>query len=319
MLTITIFQESVVPCFVMRAQHLQRMREHFPQARVIWCKNERSFLRALPQTDVAVTWAFRQEWFTHAPRLRYILSCAAGRDFHKIEPPQQVTVRYGTFHGPLMAETVLGMMLAFERGLFTALRAQIMGNPWPQGELYGTMRLLHGSHATILGFGHIGQVIGTRLKPFGVRITGLRRKSLKKSPDWFTKGDKCLTMRALERTLTTTDHLIAVLPSDTGTDNLLSAERLALLPRHAVFYNVGRGNCVDETALAQALQSGTLRGACLDVFKREPLSGDSPLAADLPGLVRLPHASAFADEYLDRFLDEITPWLKKRLGNKKAL
>jgi phosphoglycerate dehydrogenase-like enzyme len=92
---------------------------------------------------------------------------------------------------------------------------------------------------------------------------------------------------------------------------MINAARLAKLPRHAVLYNVGRGNCVDEAALARALQKGTLRGACLDVFADEPLTPDSPLAADLPGLVRMPHASAFADEYMDRFTDEIIAWLKK--------
>ena len=99
--------------------------------------------------------------------------------------------------------------------------------------------------------------------------------------------------------------------SDTGTDRLIDAARLARLPRHAVLYNVGRGNCIDEAALARALQTGTLRGACLDVFAREPLAPDSPLAADLPGLVRMPHASAFADAYMDRFMDEVITWLSK--------
>jgi phosphoglycerate dehydrogenase-like enzyme len=91
---------------------------------------------------------------------------------------------------------------------------------------------------------------------------------------------------------------------------MFDARRLALLPKQAVVYNVGRGNCIDEAALAKALKSGSLRGACLDVFKEEPLSAASPLARNLPGLVRLPHASAFADSYMDLFVEEVICWLK---------
>jgi (S)-sulfolactate dehydrogenase len=79
-----------------------------------------------------------------------------------------------------------------------------------------------------------------------------------------------------------------------------------------VVYNVGRGNCIDEAALAKALETGALRGACLDVFAQEPLPSDSPLARDLPGLVRVPHASAFTEDYIDRFLDEVIAWLDNK-------
>jgi phosphoglycerate dehydrogenase-like enzyme len=309
--SILVFQEAEVPYFRIGARHVARLRAAFPEARVTWCRTEGAFTRALPRAAAAVTWAFRQEWFARAPRLRCVLSCAAGRDFHRLDPPPGVTLRYGAFHGPLMAETVLGMMLAFNRGLFTAYRRQLEGDLWPRGPLYGTVRLLRGSHAVIVGFGHIGQTIGELLKPFGVRVTGVRRTPPKRMPAGFGKEDRVVPAERLDGVLPEADHLILVLPSDTGTDKLIDAGRLARLPRRAVVYNVGRGNCIDETALAKALKTGALRGACLDVFAKEPLTAESPLAGDLPGLVRLPHASAFADEYTDRFLDEIIPWLGK--------
>ena len=309
--SIVVYQEASVPCFCMRKEQIARLRQAFPAARVTWCRSERACLRALPQAQIAVTWAFRQAWFERAPRLRAILSSAAGRDLSPLDPPPGVKVRYGTFHGPLMAETVLGMMLAFERGLFTAYAHQLRGDLWPRSALYGTVRLLRGSHAVIVGFGHIGKAIGRQLKPFGVRVTGLRRTPSARRPPWFGRDDRQLAADQLDAVLPEADHLILVLPSDTGTDRLIDAARLARLPRHAVLYNVGRGNCIDEAALARALQNGELRGACLDVFAREPLTPDSPLAADLPGLVRMPHASAFADEYMDRFMDEVISWLSQ--------
>lgn len=308
---ISVFQESTVPFFCMRARHIARLRAAFPQAKVTWCRTKESFVRALPHTQVAVTWAFRQEWFARAPQLRCILSSAAGRDFFPLTPPPRVVVRQGSFHGPLMAETVLGLMLAFNRGILEAYRLQLKGKLWPREPLYEHMRLLRGSHAVIVGFGHIGATVGELLKPFGVRVTGVRRTPQKRAPRWFGKGDTVVSADRLDSVLPGADHLIIVLPSDTGTGRLFDAARLARLPRHAVIYNVGRGNCIDEAALAKALKSGALRGACLDVFADEPLTKASPLARNLPGLVRLPHASAFAETYMDRFLDEVVAWLDR--------
>ena len=300
-----------MPFFCIRARHIARLRAAFPSVQVTWCRSEASFLRALPKARVAVTWAFRQEWFARAPQLRCILSSAAGRDFFPLTPPPQVVVRHGTFHGPLMAETVLGLMLAFNRGILEAYRQQLRGELWPREQVYDCMRLLRGSRAVIVGFGHIGAAVGRQLKPFGVRVTGVRRTPQKRRPAWFGEDDEVVTLDRLDAALPRADHLILVLPSDTGTDRMFGAERLARLPRRAVVYNVGRGNCIDEAALAEALERGALRGACLDVFEQEPLTAASPLARNLPGLVRLPHASAFADEYLDLFLDEVVEWLGK--------
>lgn len=308
--SIVVFQESTVPVFRIKARHVARLRAAYPEAQVTWCRSKASFLKALPGAQVALTWAFRQEWFAQAPNLRRIATPAAGRDFFPITPPPGVKVRHGTHHGVIMGETVLGLMLGFERSLFEAYRRQLRGELWPREALYGA-RLLRGSHAVIVGFGHVAEGIGRLLKPFGVRITGIRRTPPRRRPAWFGPEDLVLPADRLDAVLPKADHLILVLPSDTGTDEMFDARRLARLPRHAVIYNVGRGNCVDEGALADALQSGALRGACLDVFRQEPLDADSPLAGNLPGLVRLPHASAFAEPYMDLFMDEVIAWLKR--------
>ncbi|MDD4101141.1 MAG: NAD(P)-dependent oxidoreductase [Kiritimatiellae bacterium] len=307
---IAVFQESEVPCFCARRRHIDRLRTEFPSAEVRWCKTRRSFERLLPRVQVALTWAFRQEWFERAPELRRIATPAAGRDFFPVVPPPRVMVLRGTHHGVVMAETVLGLMLAVNRGLFDAHACQMRGELWPRRELY-EIRLLAGTHAVIVGFGHIGQHIGHVLKTFGVRVTGVRRSAPQRLPKWFGAGDAVVSVERMDAALRQADHVIVVLPSDTGTDEMFDARRLALLPHDAVFYNVGRGNCVNEKALAEALAKGQLRGACLDVFAQEPLDCGSPLADNLPGLIRLPHASAFTDDYIDRFLDEVVAWLKK--------
>ena len=311
-MSVAVFQEAGIPYFCLRARHIARLRAALPDTRVTWCRSERAFERALPHMQVAVTWAFRQAWFARASQLRCVYSSAAGRDLAKLNPPPGVELRYGAFHGEIMGETVLGWMLAFNRGILDAYRRQLAGELWPRESLFGNVRILRGSHAVIVGFGHIGEHIGRMLKPFGVRVTGVRRTPQKRRPRWFGKDDRVVATAHLDSALAEADHLILALPSDTGTDGLFDAARLARLPRHAVVYNVGRGNCLDEAALARALKTGALRGACLDVFAQEPLTAESPLAENLPGLVRLPHASAFADEYMDRFVDELIAWFHSR-------
>ncbi len=308
--TIVVWQQSRIPLFCVKERHIERLRRELPAARILWCRDQESFVAALPGADTVLCWRFRQEWFDLAPRLRRIATPAAGRDFFRVtEVPERVTIRNGTFHAPIMAETALGMILAVNRGILSALRHQLQGELWPDRALFDS-RLIAGTHAVIIGFGRIGGHIGRMLKLFGVRITGIRRHPEPTPPEWFDGNDAVRPTDQLHEALSGADHVILVLPADTGTDLIMGAAEFAALPGHAVLYNLGRGNCIDEAALAEALRNGVIAGACLDVFRDEPLSAASPLAAaDIPGLLRMPHASAYCECYIDRFLDECIGWL----------
>lgn len=311
-ITISIFLEQPIHFFRMKKPLVHRLRKTFPSVLFIWCHSEASFKRALPRTDIVLANRFKPEWFTLAKRLRCMLSPAAGRDVMGAIPPSHIEARYGTFHGEFIAETVLGLMLAVNRGILSAYELQLANEIWPWRPLCkpGAVRLLRGSHAVIIGFGNIGGWIARLLKPFDIRITGLRRNPPTDRPSYFNEGDTIKSISQLGAVLPTADHVILALPVDTGTDNLMGAPQFKQMQRHAILYNIGRGNCVNEIALAAALKSHTIAGACLDVFRQEPLPKNSPLAKNLPGLVRLPHASAFADEYMERYTDEIIPMIK---------
>lgn len=252
---------------------------------------ERAFLRALPMATHAVVWEFRKEWFAQAPKLHVLATPGAGRELLPSdgELPSGVVRINGTFHGAIMSETVVAFMFACARGLYVAEEFWRTGMLWPRAELSPCCSLVAGTRAVILGYGKIGRAIGLKLEALGVSVTGIRRRNID----------------ALKPACRTADWLIVALPSDTGTDDIVDSSVLRALPRRAVLINVGRGNAVDEYALVRALRMRRIAAACLDVFKREPLDVTSPLVADLPNLHRLPHASAFAPEYLPLFFHEL--------------
>jgi phosphoglycerate dehydrogenase-like enzyme len=322
-LTIGLYLEQEIHYFRMKRHLVERLRKTFPEITFLWCRSEASFQRALPGMDVVLANTFKNEWFPRAKQLRFMLSPAAGRDVMGAAPPSHIQAYYCTFHGEFIAETVLGLMLGVNRGILQSYKHQLANELWPWRPLCepGAIRLLRGSHAVIIGFGHIGEWIARLLKPFGIRITGVRRNPPTKRPAYFAEGDSIVPVSQLDKVLPTADHVILALPNDTGTDNLLGARLLKKMSSHAVIYNIGRGNCIDEAALAKALKTRAIAGACLDVFTQEPLRKGHPLAQNLPGLIRMPHASAFADEYMERYTDEIIPvirnWLKQTNEKKQ--
>ncbi len=307
---ITIWLNSPeVPQFTFQERNLTLLKSLLPGTVIIPCATEKEFVEQLPRTTIAIVWVFRQEWFVLAPRLAWLATPAAGKDFFTVTPPTGLFMSNGTFHGKIMAETVAGMILAQCRGILAAARLQPT-HSWPRRELSRLMRSLHGARVTILGFGQIGRYIGGLLKPFGVHLTGIKR-TVSPPPEYFDSEDFILPLDALEGVLPGTDHMVVVLPRSPQTDDILDAGRLGLLPPHAYLYNVGRGNAVDENALVSAIREKKLAGACLDVFKQEPLAEDSPLRS-CPEILLMPHASAIADDYLDLFFEEFSGLLRQR-------
>jgi phosphoglycerate dehydrogenase-like enzyme len=192
------------------------------------------------------------------------------------------------------------------------------GRVWPRRELCEVMTPLRGTHLVIVGFGNVGRWIGRLAKPFGVRITGIRKNAcpFEDSPyldtgsgDFSASADSVLPVSLLDSVLPHADHLVLALPGGAQTDRLMDARRLALLPARAAIYNVGRGNAIDEPALVDALQRRKIAAAYLDVFAREPLPEESSLRS-CPNTLLLPHVSAVGPNYLDLFIDELAARLK---------
>jgi phosphoglycerate dehydrogenase-like enzyme len=288
--------------FRLREEHIRRLQEPFPDFGFIHCQSKEQFLEALPDADIVCSFRFKAEWFGRAPKLRRLISPTAGRDWFPDQPPPGVKLEFSTFHGKIMAETMVGMMLSHARGLIRAYSLQ-KDEPWPNQTLEPSLRLLRGSQVTVLGFGHVGNHIARLVKCFGAVVTAVRRNPGQR-PDYFGKQDRLLPADRLEEVLPQTDHLVLCLPSMAETTGILNARRMMLLPENAGIYNVGRGNAVDEAALAALLRERPLCEAYLDVFREEPLAAESSLR-NLPNCLILPHISALSPEYMDLFIDEL--------------
>jgi phosphoglycerate dehydrogenase-like enzyme len=168
------------------------------------------------------------------------------------------------------AEHVLSFMLAMSRQLPAAIELQRQRR-WDHHALRPNVRVLEGDEVLIVGYGAIGARLAELLEPFRVKMTGFRRKP---------RGDERINVRpmeALDEFLPTADHVVNLLPSAKGVERFFSGDRFGRTRRGAKFYNVGRGDTVDQAALRQALESGRLAGAYLDVTSPEPLPPDDPL------------------------------------------
>ena len=290
MKTLAVFLESEVPVFRPSDASVARLAALLGGGwRVRAAHDEASFLAILPEADAAVVWTFRQEWFASAPRLRALCTPAAGKDYFRVTPPPGVELRYGSFHGAIMGETAAACVLSLSHGLFqgaSLMTARGGREAWPRPFLAARARRLAGATCAILGFGAIGSAAARFLKPFGARIAGIARTA-KPRPAWFGPEDATFAVSDDAAALRDASFLVSFLPSGPETDGLVDA---ALL-------------------LIDALNSGRLAGAVLDVYREEPLPLSSPLR-DAPNAWLFPHSSAFSPDYVDLCFDELSAFLK---------
>jgi D-2-hydroxyacid dehydrogenase (NADP+) len=291
-----------IQAFALQPEQLARLQTRHPQHQLVVAADEAALLQHLPDATAALVWHFSAAWYALAPQLRVVATPAAGKEKVAADPSGRVRTVYGSFHGKIMAESLLAMLLFFTRRFDLALadqRAHRYGR-----DQYSTTRRLAGQRALIVGYGALGRECARLLKAVGMHVTGVKRTVMGEP----APADALHSIADLPQLLGAADHIIATLPGDTGTDRLFDAAAFDAMRPSAGFYNLGRGNAVDETALLRALQSGRLAYAFLDVFEHEPLPADSPLW-DAPNLALTPHASASNSEYLDLWFAELGPTL----------
>ena len=217
-----------------------------------------------------------------AEKLKTISRCGIGMDGVDIgfAESQGISVT-NTPDAPTIAvaELTLGMILTLLRRLHIS-DASIRRGEWerPMGNL------LYGKTIGILGCGRIGSALANLLKPFSCRILGC---------DQVCNDHECLALCDVELLQRESDILTIHIPYDKNNHHLVNAEFINKMKNGAILINAARGGLVDEQALLQALQTGTLGGAALDCFEIEPYTGPF---RDLDNVLLTGHLGSYAEE-----------------------
>ncbi len=218
-----------------------------------------------------------------------------------------VTTSSGVHAGPLAEFAILGL-LAFAKNLPKHQRWQ-RERHWPDGQT--PVGELRGQTLLLVGVGAIGTETARLASAFGMHVLAVKR-SLEDAVPHVDELHPVSDLRAL---VGRADAIVITLPATDATRGLLDADTLAAVKPGAVLVNVGRGAVLDEAALIERLQDGTLKGAALDVFAEEPLPADSPLW-ELENVIVTPHDIALVDAEEPRIVDLFIDNLRRRLDGE---
>jgi len=226
-----------------------------------------------------------------SPQLRLVQQFGAGLDGVDVDAASAHGVYVAnvpsgeTANADSVAELAVLLLLALARKLPQALenvRAGRLGTP------VGTT--LQGKTVVILGFGDIGRAVARRLRPFGVRILAVSRRGPRGAE---TDADVHVPTSAFQAVLPQADFVVVATPLGPDTRGLVGAEAFGNMKRGAFLVNVARGGVVDRDALLEALSSGRLAGAGLDVFWEEPPDPADPIFS--LAVIATPHIGGATD------------------------
>jgi D-2-hydroxyacid dehydrogenase (NADP+) len=301
-----IHLHNSIDAFSLKPRHADLIGEMLPDTRITVAKGNSDFLEKLPEADGAMAWVFKADWYEGAPKLKALFTPAAGHDWVAADPTGRVKIFYGSFHGRIMRESLLSMMLHFNRRIGKSLADQ-KNRTW--GRLgYSDCVALFNQRVLIVGWGPLGRSMAELLKAFGAQITAVTRDTpgFAGSPNI----DRVISFDRIEEELPYADHVVFVLPGGAGTDGIFTSRHFNAMKPGAYLYNLGRGNCYREEDLLFALENGPLAGAGLDVFAEEPLPPAS-LLWEQPNVLITPHSSAISREYIELFIHESVEILRK--------
>lgn len=208
--------------------------------------------------------------------------------------------------GVPMAEYVLMCVLALAHRV-PALRASRTAHEWPdhaERVRRFTPAPLPGSTMAVVGYGRIGREVARLATAHGMKVLGVRRRPPGSATGPAPLADplaggaevEVFGLDRLHEVLSLADHVVVLLPSTTATRGCLDATAIAAMRPGATVVNASRGGIVDSAALLDAVHSGRLAGAALDVFDVEPLPAGDPLWDD-PQVLLTPHVAGLAPGY----------------------
>ncbi|MDT5300589.1 MAG: hypothetical protein QOG79_3831 [Mycobacterium sp.] len=260
-----------------------------------------TFYRELPEADVIwhVLRPLSGEDLERATRCRLVHKLGAGVNTIDVDAATQRGIAVANMPGanaPSVAEGAVLLMLAALRRLPALDAATRAGAGWPSDPTLGeTVRDVGSCTVGLVGYGNVAKRVERIVLAMGAPPSAVLHTS--------TRDDGHAGWRPLPELLAASDIVSLHLPLTDRTAGLLDASALALMKRDAVLVNTSRGAIIDEAALVDALSTGPLAAAGLDVFAVEPVAADNPLLA-LDNVVLTPHVTWYTADTMRRYLGE---------------
>ena len=247
------------------------------------------------------------EMLPFAKKLEWLQLSSAGADryFNADTLPENVILTNAVgAYGLAVSEHMTAFTLSLMRRFPQYSRNQF-NHEW---KIMGDVKSVQGSIVLVIGMGDIGTAFAKQMRALGAYVIGVRR-SRKPMPAVFSEQ---FTIDQLDEVLPRADVVAMVIPGSDATRKIMNTERFALMKDGSYLINVGRGISVDTDALIDALRSGKLAGAALDVTDPEPLPKDNALW-DMDNVIITPHAAG--NYLLEGTLERVVEILTENLGN----
>jgi len=290
---------------------IPELESKFPELEFVHVADRSKTAEFIGDVDIYVGWMSRDVCLA-AKKLKWVQSPSSGIDYYlKIpefkESDTLLTSASGT-HAACLAESALGMILAFTRGIRDSILVQPK-HEWAIRQIRPKLVELTGSTLGIIGLGRVGRALAKRAAAFDMRIVavdaypGAKPESVEEL--WDLDG--------LDELLKQSDYIVVTVPRTPETIDMIGAEQIALMKSTAMLVGISRGGIINQDALANALSENKIAAAATDVAMPEPLPEESELW-DLDNLLITPHIAGGTQLEGQHVIDILTENLTKFLA-----
>lgn len=255
------------------------------------------------ETEIIIHWTKKVGTYFEKgnfPNLKWVQVISAGINYVPLDAFSEkgiILTNTSGIHQHTITEHIIGVLLHFMRD-FQTLETNQTEKHW---ENDGEVKQLYGKTMMIYGIGNIGRRLATVAEAFGMETIGVNHsgKTVEEAGRTVTQGES-------DGLIGEADIIVSILPETEETKGFFDAERFAKMKKGVLFVNVGRGSSVEDAALIEALDSGKVAFAGLDVFDPEPLPFESPLW-EHEKIFITPHNSGTIEHFRDALFSVIRP------------
>ena len=269
--------------------------------------------REIPEADVLINPPLDSLDYKNLPNLKWIHVQSAGINKmpRELKDSNILLTNSSGVHPIPISEMVWAYILMWGRQINQSYRNQILKKEWMRDIEMGEMGEVYGKTMMIVGLGNIGSRIAEIAKAFNMKVIGVVRNPKRKEKN----VDLLISTKEMDKYLRICDFVVDCLPGTDETKGTFDLKRFKKFKKGSFFVNIGRGTTVLEKDLIEALKSGLVAGAGLDVFETEPLPKNSPLWK-MDNVILTPHISGWTPYYTDRVINIFCENLKAYLAKK---